>query len=561
MTEQTNKKLFKLYIKNNLLKSKELNEVIGEIEGKNKRLDLELLNRGLVNEEDNAQIYAQFFNLEYVNLENINYNPAVVEMVSSEFASKYSIIPLFIYEGITFIAVSDPFAYNNLKKINSFIRGDYKLVVTTRTKIEELQEQVFAKLSTETAIKQFVDQDLNRDQRYTSDLEQAEIKNAPAVKLVESLINEAIVLNASDVHVEPFEKFVRVRYRIDGVLYETSRFDINLFSAVSTRLKIIAGLNIAEKRSPQDGRIRLKIKDVHYDFRVSTIPTVYGEKLVIRILDTTAFTFTREQIGFRPEDNKILDKILSSPHGIILLTGPTGCGKTTTLYTFIKELNSDSSKNIITVEDPVEYTIDGVNQVQVNPKANVTFANALRSILRQDPNIIMIGEIRDEETAEIGIRSAITGHLVFSTLHTNDAIGAITRLIDMKVQPYFVADAIVGVIAQRLVRILCEHCKKEELTNEAEMKILGLIKPQKIYRPVGCPACKYTGYKGRTAVCEIFEMNTEIKEIIQRNPTTERIRKLAIKNGMIELSEVGKKKVLEGITSVFELLTIISENE
>ena len=510
-------------------------------------------------EKDNARVYAEMFGLEYVDLESINVNQAVVEMVSADFAAKYALVPIYIAEGTTYVAISDPFAYDDLKKINSFVKGKYKLVVATKTQIQELQEQVFAKLSTETAIKQFVDQALKSEgESISSESDRADVKNAPAVRLVESLINEAIVLNASDVHVEPFEKYVRVRYRIDGVLYETSRFDISLYPAVSTRLKIIAGLNIAEKRAPQDGRIRLKIKDIFYDFRVSTLPTVYGEKLGIRILDTTAFHFTREQLGFFPEDNKVLDKMLAAPHGIILLTGPTGCGKTTTLYTFLKELNQKTT-NIITVEDPVEYTIEGVNQVQVNPKANVTFANALRSILRQDPNIIMIGEIRDEETAEIGIRSAITGHLVLSTLHTNDAVGAINRLIDMGVQPYFVADAIVGVIAQRLVRVLCGNCKQEVITNEAEIEILGLTEPAKIYHPVGCPACKYTGYKGRTAVCEIFYMSKEIKEMIQKRATTEQIREKAIKNGMRELSEMGKKKVLMGITSVSELLTILTE--
>ena len=557
MTEQTNKRLLQLYVKNNILKAKEIADVLRD--GLTGRLDLELLKRGLVTEEDNARVYSEFFKLQYVNLESINVNPAVVEMVSADFAAKYGIVPIYIADGVTYVAISDPFAYDDLKKINSFVKGKYDLVVTTRTHIEELQDQVFAKLSTEAAIKQFVDHTLESEgESIASELDRADVKNAPAVKLVESLINEAIVLNASDVHVEPFEKFVRVRYRIDGVLYETSRFDINMYPAVSTRLKIIAGLNIAEKRQPQDGRIRLKIKDVYYDFRVSTLPTVYGEKLVIRILDTTSFLFTREQIGFFPEDNDVLDKMLSTPHGIILLTGPTGCGKTTTLYTFISELNQKST-NIITVEDPVEYTIEGVNQVQVNPKANVTFANALRSILRQDPNIIMIGEIRDEETAEIGIRSAITGHLVLSTLHTNDAIGAVNRLLDMGVQPYFVADAIVGVIAQRLVRVLCDNCKQEAKTNEVEMKIMKLSKPAKIFHPVGCPACKYTGYKGRTAVCEILYMSKDVKEMIQRRATTEEIREQALKNGMVELAEAGRRKVLMGITSVAELLSIMTE--
>gem|GEM_PF-3886618 len=279
-------------------------------------------------EKDNARVYAEMFGLEYVDLESINVNQAVVEMVSADFAAKYALVPIYIAEGTTYVAISDPFAYDDLKKINSFVKGKYKLVVATKTQIQELQEQVFAKLSTETAIKQFVDQALKSEgESISSESDRADVKNAPAVRLVESLINEAIVLNASDVHVEPFEKYVRVRYRIDGVLYETSRFDISLYPAVSTRLKIIAGLNIAEKRAPQDGRIRLKIKDIFYDFRVSTLPTVYGEKLVIRILDTTAFHFTREQLGFFPEDNKVLDKMLAAPHGIILSPDPRAAEK------------------------------------------------------------------------------------------------------------------------------------------------------------------------------------------------------------------------------------------
>lgn len=323
-------------------------------------------------------------------------------------------------------------------------------------------------------------------------------------------------------------------------------------------MKILSGISIAERRLPQDGRISMTINDTDYDFRVSTLPTVYGEKFVIRVLDKSAFNFTRSDLGFTAEENAVIDKILAHSYGIVLLTGPTGCGKSTTLYSFLKEINRPTV-NVITVEDPVEYTMHGINQVQVNTKANLTFASALRSILRQDPDIIMVGEIRDEDTAEIAVRAAITGHLVFSTLHTNDAPGAIIRLEDMKVTDYLVADAVVGVIAQRLVKRLCPACKKRGRTTESEMKILGLDEPASIFRPQGCQFCNNTGYKGRIAVHEIMYMSDKIKAAVTSGAPLEELRALAEEGGMVNLWDSCKKLVLKGITDITELMSLFDD--
>ena len=382
-----------------------------------------------------------------------------------------------------------------------------------------------------------------------------DVINNPAVRLVDSIIKEAIPYRASDIHIEPFDKTVRVRYRIDGDLQTRAEFPIESYPAICARLKIMAGMNIAERRTPQDGRINLIVSGKEFDFRVSSLPTVYGEKFVIRILDKTSFNFTRTDLGFTEASNAVIDKILAKPNGIVLLTGPTGSGKSTTLYAFLKEVNNNSV-NIVTVEDPVEYTMSGINQTQVNVKANMTFASALRSILRQDPDIIMIGEIRDEETAQIAVRAAITGHLVFSTLHTNDAPGAVTRLEDMGVADYLIADALVGVIAQRLVKRLCPACKKKGKTTAKEMEILGIAEPVTIARPRGCQFCNNTGYKGRIAVHEIMHVNEELRNAIAREKSVDKMRELARNNGMVPLWNTCRDYVLKGVTSIQELMTL-----
>ena len=443
--------------------------------------------------------------------------------------------------------------------------GELDFVLVPPTQIDVYIDSIVAVLSTSKALddlQQAKDNEVFAEAMSNSQLNlvmrEDDVINNPSVRLVDSIIKEAIPFRSSDIHIEPFEKEVKVRYRIDGDLQDRAQFPIESYPAICARIKIMAGINIAERRIPQDGRINMVINGKEYDFRVSTLPTVYGEKFVIRILDKTTFNFTRSELGFTAAENAVVDKVLNTPHGIVLLTGPTGCGKTTTLYSFLKEINHPKV-NVVTVEDPVEYTLHGVNQTQVNVKANMTFATALRSILRQDPDIIMIGEIRDEETAQIAIRAAITGHLVFSTLHTNDAPGAVIRLEDMGITDYLVADAVVGVIAQRLVKRLCPACKKRARTNAREMEMMGITEPVTICRPQGCQFCNHTGYKGRIAVHEIMYLNEELKNAIADKVSLDKLRELAKENGMVPLFDACKQYVLKGVTSIQELMGLKME--
>jgi type IV pilus assembly protein PilB len=361
---------------------------------------------------------------------------------------------------------------------------------------------------------------------------------------------------ASDIHLEPFDDGVRVRYRVDGSLTENMTIPLELYSSVSTRIKIMAGMDIAEKRLPQDGRIEMTINGGVYDFRVSSLPTVHGEKIEIRKLDRSNFAFDRGMLEFTERENKILDSVIKAPRGIVLVTGPTGSGKTTTIYSLLCELNR-VDRNIVTIEDPVEYMVRGINQVQVNAKAGLTFANGLRSILRQDPDVIMVGEIRDEETAEIAVRAAITGHLVLSTLHTNDAPGSITRLMDMGIPPYLLSEAVTCVVAQRLVRRLCEHCKTERAADAAELELLRAEWAARVYEPVGCARCGNIGYRGRRAIHETLYIDNDIKYIIEQEKSAEKIRETAAGAGMSNLYDNCRALVLDGVTSLQEMVNTV----
>lgn len=382
----------------------------------------------------------------------------------------------------------------------------------------------------------------------------------PAVRFVNSIIEQAIKNRASDIHIEPTEKDLRIRFRIDGQLTEAMRTIKSTHAPVVTRVKIMANMNIAERRLPQDGRFDFTTGGKNIDIRVSSLPTVFGEKLVLRLLDKENFIMTKEQLGFEEEDLVLFDKLIKRPNGIVLLTGPTGSGKTTTLYAMLRELNKPNV-NIITVEDPVEYSLEGINQVQVNEKAGLTFATALRSILRQDPDIIMIGEIRDTETAEIAIRSAITGHLVLSTLHTNDAAGAVTRLIDMGIEPYLVSSSVVGVIAQRLARKICDNCRISYKASKGEKELLGISENEDItlYKGRGCPVCNKTGYRGRIPIYEIMTVTSDIRELINAKVSSDVIGAQAVKNGMKTLRESAKRLVLQGKTTIDEMIRLTYE--
>lgn len=504
-----------------------------------------------------------YYCLPYVEIDMLEIDKSLFDLFTFEFMKRYKVIPVTMSaDGKLLVATAKPLDCSSVSAIRSQIIANIDYVLAPAVQIDRYIDSIAAMVSTTEAL-----DDLNTegrkspfaDKKFRSEeIVENDVVNNPSVRLVDSIIKEAVPYRASDIHIEPFEKVVKVRYRIDGDLQERAEFPINSYSAICARIKIMAGLDIAERRIPQDGRIDMTVGGKELDFRVSSLPTVFGEKFVIRVLDKTAFNFTRENLGFTSTENILIDKMLAKPHGIILLTGPTGCGKSTTLCSFLKEVNTPAV-NIITVEDPVEYTIPGVNQTQVNTKANMTFSAALRSILRQDPDVIMIGEIRDEETAEIAVRAAITGHIVFSTLHTNDATGAITRLEDMGVPDYLVADALVGVIAQRLVKRLCPECKKKSKTTAREMEILGISEPIGIYHPQGCQFCNGTGYKGRIAVHEIMYMDETMRNAVTREKNLEVLRDLAKKNGMVTLWNSCHRLVLKGVTSIQELMTLNKE--
>ena len=407
-----------------------------------------------------------------------------------------------------------------------------------------------------------------RDSDITSSIEEEiireDVNSSPVVMLVNSLVEQAVRQRASDIHVEAEPDRVRVRCRVDGVLYTTANYSLRLLPAIVARIKIISGLDISEKRKPQDGRFSITVDRREYDIRVSVLPTVYGEKCVMRLNQKKALNHNKKTLGMSESDLAKFDKILSNPNGIVLVTGPTGSGKSTTLYTALSELNSDMVI-IITVEDPVEANIEGINQVQVNVKSDLTFANALRSILRQDPDIIMIGEIRDSETAAIAVQASITGHLVVSTLHTNDTASSVTRLLDMGVESYLIADSTVGIIAQRLVRRLCPNCKKERLVYEHEASYLGLSEKegakQTIYEPVGCQRCNGTGYYGRIGVYEIMEITPKLRGFIAKRAPTDALRDAAIKEGMRTLKDSVRRLVLDGTTALTEMQRIAVEEQ
>ena len=559
-----NYELLQFYVYKKIIKKKDVDDILAECERLGTSAREYLLTKEYTTETTELEALAEYYCMPCIELEMLDIDKALFDKFSFEFMKTNKIIPVsFDRNGTLIVAVGKPLDTATLSSMSVAFSCPIECILTPPMQIDRYVDSISAVITTSAALS-----DLNAekdDQLFgKGDMQQSivfkedDVINNPAVRLVDSIVKEAIPYRASDIHIEPFEKKVRVRYRIDGDLQERAEFPIEFYSAISARLKIMAGLNIAERRAPQDGRINMIIGGKEYDFRVSSLPTVYGDKFVIRILDKTSFHFTRTDLGFNESENVLIDKMLMHPHGIILLTGPTGCGKSTTLYSFLKEVN-DPKVNIVTVEDPVEYTLAGVNQTQVNAKANMTFAAALRSILRQDPDIIMIGEIRDEETAEIAVRAAITGHLVFSTLHTNDAPGAITRLEDMGVPDYLVADALAGVIAQRLVKRLCPACKKRGKTNAKEMEILGITEPVSIFRPQGCQFCNNTGYKGRIAIHEIMYMNENMKNEVARNKNLEVLREMAAKNGMISLWESCRNIVLGGVTSIQELMTLTSE--
>ncbi len=512
-----------------------------------------LIREGFVTEKQIILVLEKQFGIPQVHLNTVEIDPVIPEMITSKMARRYRLIPFRIEDETKLsVAMADPldlFAIDDLKLATGY---DIMPYLASETDIELAIEQYYKKKVAEDAMTEFthnfdVDDDITQEELEAL----AKISNAPVVKLVDSIIMQASETNVSDIHIEPDEDSIRIRYRIDGDLTEHMVLNKASLSAIVTRVKIMGLMNIAENRVPQDGRVAVEIEGKILDLRINVMPTVYGEKIVIRLLDRNNQMMKIEQLGMDPFNIKRYMKISKVPNGIILVTGPTGSGKTTTLYATLNILN-DIKKNIITVEDPVEYRLSGINQTQVNEKAGLTFAKCLRAILRQDPDIIMIGEIRDAETAQIAVRAAITGHVVLSTLHTNDTSSTIARLINMGAESYLLSSSLTGIVAQRLVKKICDNCKTSYEITEHETKLIGMSHVR-LHRGTGCNLCNHTGYKGRTAIYEILPVTRSIRSLIDEGKGTEAIKDQGIKEGMTTLYQSCLELVLSGVTTIDEL--------
>lgn len=520
----------------------------------NKRLGRIFVELGYITEESLLNILELQLGIPRINLEFIDIDMNAVSTISEGLAKKYNLIPVRFRDNHLVVAMSDP--------LNIFAEEDVELSSGYKIEIGIAMEEEISE-----AIAKYYSKDyMSKAEAKLNEKEAEEIKDSisidednksPSVRLIDRIIENAIRNDVSDIHIEPQKNKIIIRYRIDGKLRKQFEAPKEPLNSMVTRIKLLSGMDIAERRIPQDGKIVINIDKRDIDLRVSILPSVNGENLVIRILDKRSFEFTKENLGLTGDDINLVNKITSNPYGMFLVTGPTGCGKTSTLYSILKDLKTEEN-NVITLEDPVEYTMDGIVQVNVNNKAGLTFNSGLRSILRQDPDVIMVGEIRDEETATMAIRAAITGHSVLSTLHTNDAPAAIVRLMDMDVPPYLISASLTGVIAQRLMRRLCNNCKKEYIANNYEKELLGVSKDEnlKLYKPVGCVKCSGTGYKGRIGIFEIMEINQNIRELIANKGNFYEIRDEAKKSGMKTLFESGVDIVKNGTSSMNELMRI-----
>lgn len=539
------------------INSFQLNEALKSQKLLGKKLGEVLIDLNILTEEEILDAIEEQTGIKKINLNEIGFDRRVIKLISQNLCEKYILIPFDINENKIKVAMSDPLNIYAIDDLSISTGFEVESYISNKSDINKFIQLYYSSEQMNKAAEELSRESLEYKAMSIEVEEIDDVKNAPVVKMIEYLFRNSVEMRASDIHIEPFENEVKIRYRIDGQLQTVNSLQKESLGPLVTRIKILAGLDITEKRLPQDGRIITKIDNQDVDLRVSILPVVNGEKIVIRILNRNSYKIEKQQLGMSEANLKKLYNIISKPNGIVLVTGPTGSGKSTTLYTILNELNSDKS-NIVTIEDPVEYTMHGINQVNVNSKTGLTFAKGLRSILRQDPDIVMIGEIRDEETAKVAVKAAITGHLVISTLHTNDAPSTITRLIDMGVEPYLVSTAITGVIAQRLVKRICEHCKESYEANIYEKSILGedIDKSLILYKGSGCGYCNNTGFKGRTGIYEIMEIEREHKDIITTTNNINKLKDLAIQKGMSTLKEECKILVKSGITTIGELLAV-----
>ena len=561
---KTSKSLNEILLESGKIDKDKLDKVLSAQSGVTEGLGRRLVDLGLISEMVLLETLSEYLDIPFVSLKDLPPQAIMLESLSEKFMRQYKFVPLSLDDTILTIALNDPydvFACDAVKMATGYE------VVINLAREEEILDAVGRLFNTDTTSMGRIIEDIGKD-----DVEDLAIDDegdvdhlkdlaseAPVIRLVNLLITRAIELRASDIHLEPFEGDFKVRYRVDGVLHNEEAPPKRLQAAVISRIKIMAKLNIAERRLPQDGRIKLRVLGKEIDFRVSTLPTMFGESVVLRILDRESVVLDLERLGFPDYDLKKFRDLINRPYGIILVTGPTGSGKTTTLYAGLSEINSPEKK-IVTVEDPIEYQLGGVNQVQVKAGIGLSFANILRSILRQDPDIIMIGEIRDAETAEIAIHSSLTGHLVFSTLHTNDAAGAVTRLLEMGMENYLISSSLIGIMAQRLVRVICPECKEPYTPEVGVMEELGIshseVKKLDIFKGRGCKNCAHTGFRGRRGIYELLMINDDIRQLILDKTPSNVIKEKGRSQGMKTLREAGWDKVKSGISTVSEVLRV-----
>lgn len=554
-------RLGRLLLQNNLINEEQLSEALDEHSSTGKSLGRVLIDRGVLTEGQLTSVLAEQIGIRYVDLSNYAIDPGAATLVDANLARRYTVIPIDYEDSKLVVAMADPtnvFALDDLRIMTGM---EILPVVTTKDDIQGaigryLHSTVDMEEEDLPALEEF---DIEEEEE--EELEKAG-EDAPIVKYVNLIISEAVHEGSSDVHIEPGEKDIRIRYRIDGVLRETRRSPRRIHPGIVSRIKILGNMNIAERRVPQDGRFALEAAGKHIDIRVATIPTVHGEKIVLRILDRASILMSLADLGISPEPLKRFESSFKKPYGTVIVTGPTGSGKTTTLYAALSELNK-REVNVITVEDPVEYQLKGTNQVHVNTKVGLTFAATLRSILRCDPDIVMIGEIRDAESAKMAIESALTGHMVLCTLHTNDAPSAMTRMTEMGVEPFLIASAVDSVVSQRLARRLCSRCKKEityepEYLERVEFPVEG-IEDQVFYKADtrGCPFCSHTGFRGRIGLYELMVMDEGIEKLVVNMATAREIGAVAREQGMVSLRQDGYLKVKQGLTSIEEILRVV----
>lgn len=541
MALQQRKKLGDILKEANIVQEEDIIKALEERKP-NQKLGDALVEQGYITEKQLLEVLEIHLNIQSISLFRYPIDEKLIELIPKNIAMERVILPIQLQDNVLVLAMNDPMDYFTIEDVELSTGFSVRPVIATRNDILQTASKLYD-MGTEWNL------DVNPED------------NNSVIRLLDQILQTGVVMQASDIHLDPLETGVTVRYRVDGILHIDKHIPKSIQSALTARVKIMSNLNVTETRLPQDGRIRIMIDNKPFDLRVSTLPTIHGEKVVMRILDLTNALQKINEIDLSDKNEKILRNTLKKPSGLVLVTGPTGSGKTTTLYAAINELNQEGV-NIVTIEDPVEYQMDGVNQVQVNSAIGLTFAKGLRTILRQDPNIIMVGEIRDQETAEIAIRSALTGHLVFSTIHTNSAIAAIPRLIDMGIEPYLILSSLVSTIAQRLVKKICPDCKQKRLATAMEKDIFQRygMNIDELYYGTGCNQCKDTGYRGRMAIHEIFEITPTIREEIQQKTSIAQLKDIARVNGMTFLIEDGLQKVKKGVTTLEEVLKVVNED-